>query len=153
MSQIEKKGPKFYFRDKNRTCNTLWYWEYEERNFFMFIETKKIYFVVKIIRMTTNGTRKRQRRDLFSFFLFTKYFFRKTTFFFFIFFWNVRCMLWYVFFCSRHTQFHHSEFFSRNFRPILHADFCWLEPHFLIDEDFPSFSVLVRVVWEDLKIF
>ena len=57
------------------------------------------------------------------------------------------------FFCSRHTQFHHSEFFSRNFRPILHADFCWLEPHFLIDEDFPSFSVLVRVVWEDLKIF
>ena len=125
------------------------------KRLFLFIETKKIYFVVKIIRMTTNGTRKRQRRDLFSFFLFTKYFFRKTTFFFFIFFWNVRCMLWYVFFFlfKAHTIPSQWIFFSRNFRPILHADFCWLEPHFLIDEDFPSFSVLVRVVWEDLKIF
>ena len=74
------------------------------RKKLLFIETKKIYFVVKIIRMTTNGTRKRQRRDLFSFFLFTKYFFRKTTFFFFNFFWNVRCMLWYVFFLFKaHT--------------------------------------------------
>ena len=124
------------------------------KKLFLFIETKKNIFCGKDNPHDNKWhTKKAKERFVFIFFLFTKYFFRKTTFFFFIFFWNVRCMLWYVFFCSRHTQFHHSEFFSRNFRPILHADFCWLEPHFLIDEDFPSFSVLVRVVWEDLKIF